>query len=367
MKSANITNTSHVLFEQVTVVSKELSYLMCTAALLRVVICLLTMHILLKCRKLTTQIRLMSLHMTFTNLIIGLWLFYLLVTNIFKGSLCGSIVKLLPIPYVTFDIFLTVAGLDRLLSIIYSIKYTLWTKLHNLKILVASLYIIGIGINVPNDLSNPFACDVLFTYRGSIIIVYSGIVLVISNVVIYSYIGLVAMRAQLRRPGRMTKDYRRMWLSTLKTFGLSIITSLLRGPFLVSRMIDLWKFENGGDPKFSQTSEMSGTLVIFYLIITRIYVPACYKECRYHMAMLCCCCCRHKRQQIVREYKQHYATYAIAQTRAEHVSSLLWLAAYWRFVPSPYVPNYLMYMLSQGLGNRKVSSFINFWLLINLK
>ena len=96
-----------------------------------------TICILFKCRKLTAQIRLMSIHVTFSNVIFGS---VYLSSNLYRsltGTTCNALSQAIPLPLVLFKLFLTVAGLDRLLSLKYSIRYTLWTKRKNAHVLMA--------------------------------------------------------------------------------------------------------------------------------------------------------------------------------------------------------------------------------------
>ena len=308
----NNTNASYGVNEVSNVIGIEVAYLACLQGMLIIVLSAVTIGILYKCRKLTTQIRLMAIHMTTTNLVYGLVIFSASVYRIVAGTLCSTLMELLPLTFIIYNIFLTASGLDRLLSLIYSIKYTLWTRKRNMHALTVCLYIAGICINMPNLPSN-FACRKFHdthTRLGLLIVVSCMIFLIICDVVIYFYIGVIAIKAKTKGPIGQTNDYGRFWSSTLKTFGLSTITVLLLTPYIVSRMTDMLYFEHGNS-NISQTSIGTIFFVFTHQVVSPIFFLATYKECRYHLAMLCCCCCKDRRKTILSQYKQHYATYTI--------------------------------------------------------
>ena len=148
---SNKTDVSQDYYEEPFVVSLLLSYFVVALGLLIIALSLLTIHTLYKCRKLTAQIRIMSIHMTVANLSHGAVLLSASVYRIINGSYCNSLMKLLPITFCLFNMFLTAAGMDRLLSLIYSIQYTMWTKRQNAYVFIGLLYIIGIGTTgLPN-------------------------------------------------------------------------------------------------------------------------------------------------------------------------------------------------------------------------
>ena len=109
------------------------------------VVSMLTIYVLLKCTKLTRQIRLMSIHMTANNLAFGILFLTGTTYRYFNGgSSCSAIQHTTPLPFVLFNIFLTAAGFDRLFSLVYSIKYTLWVKKQNAYVMIISLYVLGL-------------------------------------------------------------------------------------------------------------------------------------------------------------------------------------------------------------------------------
>ena len=184
-----------------------------------------TICILRKCRKLSAQIRLMSIHMTVANLVYGLSaacsLFYFVV----NGSMCSSLFKLPSVAFVIFYIFLSAVGLDRLLSLKYSIKYRLWNNKWKAHILIVCLYTIGICLSIPNLATNPTCSgpDDLFTYSGLFTFVISLFILIGCDVVIYFYIGLIAWKARslsrIRNNHRTTNrinEYNKTWSSNFE-------------------------------------------------------------------------------------------------------------------------------------------------------
>ena len=276
---------------------------------------LITICILRECRKLTMQIRLMSMHLTVANLGYGLTLLCTAIYYIIHGTLCSFILKLLPVSFVIFNIFLTASGVDRILSLKYTIRYTLWNKKQNIHLLTVCLYALGVCINLPNWTAE-FACngvEDMFTYSGLIIFVCSMLVFITCDVVIYVYIGLIALKAKTSNQNLSTAtsrktDFTRFWSATLKSFVLSIITILLLGPFIASRAVDAWNIELN-NPEVSLNTLF---LVILHQIVSPIFILISYKECRYHIAVLCCRCFQNKREKLEKDYKQHYSTYIIS-------------------------------------------------------
>ena len=157
--------------------------------LLLTAVSILTTHILRKCRKLTFQIRLMSMHLTIGSLLYGISMVCNSAYYIINGSACRSLIKLLPLALTTFSLFLTAAGIDPLLSLKLSIKYTFWNKRRNAYILVTSLYLIAIAINLTNVPPNfhlpcSFEIDV-FTDIRLVTFVSSNVLLELCDVVVY--------------------------------------------------------------------------------------------------------------------------------------------------------------------------------------
>ena len=279
----------------------------------------LTIHILRKCRKLTNQIRLMSMHLTVGSLMYGISMVCNGTYYIINGSSCRSLVKLLPLAMTTFSVFLTAAGIDRLLSLKFSMKYTFWHTKRNAYILVASLYCIAISINLPNVPPNfhlpcTFEIDV-FTDIGLVTFVSCNFLLELCDVLVYSYIGIIALRTKLssdESSGQIgiKNDFRNFCQETLKCFALSLITIVFCGPFVITETI---AFFNGSETLGQgQTSPVLIVLFVLHRFVSPIFILISYKECRYHTSLLLCCCCKRKRQEIKRGYKQHYATYMIS-------------------------------------------------------
>ena len=290
-----------------------------TTGLLLTAVSILTIHILRKCRKLTTQIRLMSMHLTIGSLLYGISMVCNGTYYIVNGSACRALIKLLPLALTTFSLFLTAAGIDRLLSLKLSFKYTFWNKRRNAYILVTSLYVIAITINLTNIPPNfhlpcTFEIDV-FTDIGLVTFVSCNFLLELCDVVVYSYIGIIAIRAKLSsgEKGRhigIQNDFRSFCQATLKCFALSLITIMLCGPFVITETVALLS----GSETLGQ-GQTSPALIMFFVLhrfISTIFILVSYKECRYHTSLLLCCCCKRKRQKIKRGYKQHYATFMIA-------------------------------------------------------
>ena len=104
-------------------------------------------------------------------------------------------------------------------------------------------------------------------------------------------------------------DYKRVWTATLKSFGLSVLTIILLGPFVVSQAIDVFY---RGNTTMSQPSLVSGLFYLLHQIVSPIFILTSYKECRYHVAVGCSLCLKNKRENIKRNYQQHYATFIIS-------------------------------------------------------
>ena len=66
---------------------------------------LITICTLRECRKLTMQIRLMSMHLTVANLVHGLTMISSAIYYFIHGRFCTFILKLLPVPFVVFNVF----------------------------------------------------------------------------------------------------------------------------------------------------------------------------------------------------------------------------------------------------------------------
>ena len=274
---------------------------------------ILTIVVLLKCTKLTRQIRLMAIHITATNLAFGLLFLSARSYEFITGSQCGAIDSTTLLPFVLFNIFLTAAGVDRLLSLVYSIKYTLWAKTQNACAMIVSLYVVGILLHIPHLPQNlKFSCredEILYTYTGLVIFVSSNLALIACDVGIYLYIGVLAMKAKYSNHHQGRNDYTRFSLATFKTFILCLVTIVLMGPFLISHLIRLLYFNQHSSE--SSAPMIVNVLAIVHQISSPILIIASYKECRYHLSVLCLCCCKDKRQTIERDYKQHYATFVI--------------------------------------------------------
>ena len=278
---------------------------------------ILTIYILHKCTKLTSQIRLMAIHLTVNNLAFSVLFLSGVAYATYNGSKCTAIHQTTALPLVLFNIFLTAAGFDRLFSLKYSIKYTLWAKKQNACAMIASLYVIGICLHIPHlPPYLQFSCKEdkhIFTYGGFWSFVTSSLVLIACDIVIYFYIGVIAMKAKVSNQTTGRNDYSRFSLATLKSFVLSIVTIVLLGPFVISSAVQLCYF-NDFVPDNS-TLMVVNVLAIFHQILSSVLILVSYKECRFHLAVLCLCCCKDKRQTIERDYKQHYATFAIAPLR----------------------------------------------------
>ena len=298
---------------------KDTSALMLLGICLGILICgvsILTICILLKCSKLTRQIRLMAIHMTTANLVFGILFLVGRIYELFNGSSCGAIDYATALPFVLFNIFLTASGFDRLFSLLYSIKYTLWTKKQNSSCFIASLYFVGIILHTPHLPTNlHFSCKKdknIFTYGGLWSFVLSTLLLTTCDVVIYFYIGVIAMKASSSNQLMVKSDYRRFSLATLKTFLLSVITIALLGPFEIRAAANLRYFDNY---EFYD-SRTAAVLAVFHQIASPILIMVSYKECRFHLTsfVLRICFFKDKRQAIERNYKQYYATFTITSS-----------------------------------------------------
>ena len=211
-------------------------------------ISILTICILARCTKLTRQIRLMAIHMTATNLAFGfLFLFGITYRFLNNGSSCSAITRTTALPFVLFNIFLTAAGFDRLFSLIYSIKYTLWSKNQNTSVMIASLYVIGICLHLPHIPPYlRFSCREdknLFTYGGYWSFISSICILITCDVAIYFYIGVIATKTKASIHSIKKNDYSKFSFATLKTFVLSIVSIVLMGPFVINVTIRLLYFD----------------------------------------------------------------------------------------------------------------------------
>ena len=282
---------------------------------------ILTIFVLLKCTKLTRQIRLMVIHMTAINLAFGILFLSARSYEFITGSRCGVIDRTTNLPFVLFNIFQTVTGLDRVLSLVYSIKYTLWTKKRNAFVVIGLLYVLGIVVYIPQIPQNvQFSCGddgLLFTLTGLWIFVCSNCVLVVGDVVIYLYIGVLVIKAKSSSHPMGRNDYRRFSLATFKTFILCLVTIVLMGPSLISFAIKL-------SDNTAKTPMIVHALVMLHQIVSPVLILTSYKECRFHLAVLCLCCCKGKKETIERDYKQHYATFAITPTCTPSCTSKLW-------------------------------------------
>ena len=221
------------------------------------------------------------------------------------------------LPFVLFNIFLTAAGFDRLFSLVYSIKYTLWAKKQNAYVMIISLYVIGLCLHLPLLPANlKFSCREdknIFTYGGLWSFVSSCLVLIACDVVIYSYIGIIALKAKASNQPIGKNDYSRFSLATFKTFLLSTVTVFLMGPFVITAAVQLWYFNDFPDDNSDVLSVIiASNLTMIHQILCPILILTSYKECRFHLAVLCLCCCKDKKQNIERDYKQYYATFIIA-------------------------------------------------------
>ena len=291
----------------------------CCLGVLITISSFLTICTLYKCRKLTNQIRLMSMHLTFANLIYGITVVGNFLYFKASGKICSLTVKVIPMSFIIYNIFLTATGVDRLLSLRFPLKYILWQRKRNSRILIVSSYVVAICLNVPN-MATPsvFSCSFdadMFTYSGLLAFVSSGLFLITCDAIIYFYIGVLAIKANLSNqkhkvlPGTLN-DYSRIWLSILKCFIQCVATVVLLGPFLVSRAVDLWYYETSN---YTDTSLYAGMFYILHQIFSPIFILLSYKESRFRVALLCCCCCKKRRQTVMYNYKQHYASFTISQ------------------------------------------------------
>ena len=276
---------------------------------------ILTIHILWKCRKLTNQIRLMSMHMTVANLLYGITKIVNFVYGKVIRNRCPVVLKMIPIAFVIYNVFLAAAGMDRLLSLQFSLKYKLWQSERKTRIFIVVLYLLGICANIPNLIMKCPVNDIdMFTYNGLVCVVCTALFLTLWDVIIYSYIGVIALKTRISDRNRTIaigerSDYARVWLATMKSFALMVLTVLFLGPYVVVRAIDIFYNENAD---MTDRSLVFGLLHVFHQIVSPIFILASYKECRYHVAVLCCFCCKRKRQNIERDYQQHYATFIIS-------------------------------------------------------
>ena len=182
----------------------------------------------------------------------------------------------------------------------------------NAYVLIGLLYVVGFVLHIPHLPTNlHFSCKRddhnLFTYEGLWSFVLSTILLTACDVVVYFYIGVLAIKVRLSYHSIGKNDYKNFSLATLKTFLLSIITVAMLGPFEIRAAINLWNFD---DYRFYD-SRTAAILAVFHQIVSPILILISYKECRYHLAAFCLCCCKGKKETIERDYKQYYATFAI--------------------------------------------------------
>ena len=115
-------------------------------------------------------------------------------------------------------------------------------------------------------------------------------------------------------------DYARFLLATFKTFLLSTVTVFLIGPFVLRAAVQLWYFDEiPADDSFalSLSMKIASNLAIIHQILCPILILTSYKECRFHLAVLCLCCCKDKKETLERDYKQYYATFVITHAGNE--------------------------------------------------
>ena len=91
------------------------------------------------------------------------------------------------------------------------------------------------------------------------------------------------------------------------------------GPFVITAAVQLWYFDDFPDDDSDVFSVIiASNLTMIHQILCPILILTSYKECRFHLAVLCLCCCKDKKQNIERDYKQYYATFIIApENRAQ--------------------------------------------------
>ena len=275
------------------------------------VLCIVTICTLWKCRKLAAKIRLLSINLTVANLIYGLTLLSNFAHYKATGFICRSFLKFLPLTLLLHKLFLTAAGVDRLLSLQRPLTYSMWRTKRNIYCSILIIYVIGIAFSKPNVISN-FSCHAsIFTYGGLFSFMSGLIFLITCDVFIYGYVAIVAVRAKFSHQAiGKRNDYRQYWLVTMRCFYLSVASLACFGPFIVSRAMDLWHHRQSDD--FSQSSAVAYLFYLLHQVVSPVFILCSYKECRYRIALLFCLCCPNKRQAIEESYKQYYATFVIS-------------------------------------------------------
>ena len=107
---------------------------------------LVTIRILWICRKLTNQIRLMSMHMTFANLLYGLTMICNFVYGNAIGIRCPVVLKVIPIAFAIYNVFLAASGLDRLPLTPLFIEIQTMAKTGGTRVFSLCLYISGASV-----------------------------------------------------------------------------------------------------------------------------------------------------------------------------------------------------------------------------
>ena len=292
-----------------------LSFVLC-AGLLTLLLSTVAFTILWRCKKLLFQIRFLSMNLMMTNLVFGIIVTCVVAAALVTGRFCTSLQRTLPMIFLTYQLIVTAIGVDRMMSIRFSFRYTFWHKPESAYILITCLYSIPVVLYVINNASdNLWDCGEgdMFTFTG--LAAFSAVIMVIFilNIAVYVYIGVVALQKHRLRIGilRMKQnDFRQYWRITAKAFHLCVLTFLMLGPFVISRIIVL--------PYFERRREINGTpafvLMLAYLhqLISPIFNLVTYRECRYQVQQVLSTCNKKKRDEIENEYKQHYASFDIS-------------------------------------------------------
>ena len=312
----NLTDTSKTIFNvKSSKFSTKFLFFVLLAAFLTLILSAAAFSILWRCKKLTFQIRFLSMNLMLINMVFGLTVMCVVAVMLFIGEFCAFLQRILPFIFITYQLIVSVIGVDRMMSLKFSIRYTFWHRKRNAYILTVFLYSVPVVIFLISNISeNAWSCgdEEILNFVGLVVFAVNMMVIYVVNIVMYIYIGVVALKKKTLSIGALDmnhSDFRQYWRTTVKAFHLSIITFLMLGPFAIRRIAVL--------PYFDQDNEGNSgppfDLVLAYLhqIISPIFTLVTYKECRYKVQHMFLICCERKKEEIEKAYKQYYASFDI--------------------------------------------------------
>lgn len=294
-------------------------------AVLGILICatsIITIVVLFRCRKIVEQIRITSIQLCVANFGYGLTLVVNVAIIFINGKPNAAILKLVPCFCVLYFLFLTFTGIDRLMTLTFATKYTLWSRKRNIYMATVGIYAVATCICIVIfQQETRSEClrqkDKMSSCIGVITFVATMIFLTTCHFVSFICISCIVVKKDL--PGPLTKrnDFSKYWRITIKMIKLGFMSFVFVTPYIVTRLqfiLNLWK-EVETNTIFARYVAVS--LLHMHQILSPVFILFSYHECRFVALHAILCCCKSWRKKTYDQYKQYYASYKISSVRME--------------------------------------------------